>query len=198
MRKLILTGLILLGGTLLYATVKVNDAAPNFKLPAVQQATVSLSDYKGKYVVLEWTNYECPFVKKHYNSHNMQTLQSEYTKKGVVWISINSSAKGKQGNFSKDEWLKQIEEQNSNATVVALDEDGKVGKLYGAKTTPTMVVINPNGKVIYKGAIDDKATFDSEDIATAKNYVRAALDESMAGKKVTVAETESYGCSVKY
>ena len=198
MKKILIAGCLMLGVSFLNAAVKINESAPDFLLTGVTHKTVSLSQYKGKYVVLEWTNYECPFVKKHYKSNNMQTLQAEYTNKGVIWISINSSAKGKQGNFSKAEWVKQIADHKSAATVVALDENGKVGKLYGAKTTPHIFIINPEGKLIYQGAIDSISSFDADDIAKAENYVKATLDAAMVGKPVAVAETEAYGCSVKY
>jgi peroxiredoxin len=172
--------------------------APAFSLTDINGKTISLADFKGKYVVLEWTNFGCPFVKKHYESGNMQTLQKDETSKGVVWLSIASSAKGKEGYMNATEWQNAVKEHKSMATTVLLDEKGVVGRLYGAKTTPHMFVINPNSELIYMGAIDDKSSYDKEDIKDAKNYVRTALNEAMAGKKVSVAETKSYGCSVKY
>jgi peroxiredoxin len=178
--------------------VMVGKKAPAFSLTDINGKAVSLADFKGKYVVLEWTNHGCPFVKKHYETGNMQALQKEETAKGVIWLSIASSAKGKEGHMSAAEWKKAMPEYKSSETAVLLDENGKVGKLYGAKTTPHMFVINPEGNLIYMGAIDDKASYDKADVPGAKNYVRAALDEAMAGKPVTTAETKSYGCSVKY
>lgn len=173
-------------------------SAPQFTLTDTNGKTHKLSDYKGKYVVLEWFNHGCPFVRKHYNSGNMQKLQKEYTKKGVIWLSICSSAPGKQGYCSPTEQNQTSAENGAAPTAILLDAPGKVGHLYGAKTTPDMFVIDPKGILIYAGAIDDTPGVDASEIATAKNYVKAALDESMAGKSVSIASTHSYGCSVKY
>jgi len=172
-------------------------SAPNFTLTDTNGKKHNLADYNGKYIVLEWFNQECPFVKKHYESGNMQKLQKEYTKKGVIWLSICSSAEGKHGYFSPKEHNKMFAEKKAAPTAILLDPDGKVGHLYGAKSTPDMFVINPKGILIYAGAIDDKPDLE-DSVSTAKNYVKAALDESMAGKPVSVASTKSYGCSVKY
>lgn len=177
---------------------EIGSPAPDFTATDTHGASHSLSSYKGKFVVLEWTNYECPFIKKHYESFNMQNLQRAYTEKGVIWFSVNSSALGKQGNFTPDEWNQKIHEKGSKATAVLLDSDGKVGQLYGAKTTPHMFVINPDGILIYKGAVDDIPSTDKADISKAHNYVQAALDEAMTGKEVTQPENQSYGCPVKY
>lgn len=176
----------------------VGAAAPQFSLPDASGATHSLSEFKGKYVVLEWFNPECPFVKKHYGSGNMQRLQSEYTGKGVVWLSIDSSAPGAEGNLTGEQAQKVMKSWNTKQTALLLDPEGKVGKSYGARNTPHMFVINPEGKVIYEGAIDSKATPNPDDIGSATNYVKAALDESMSGKQVANANTRPYGCSVKY
>ncbi len=181
-----------------FAEVSTGDAAPDFTLSDVDGKTQSLSAYKGNYVVLEWFNFDCPFVKKHYDGGNMQTLQKEASAKGVVWLSINSSASGKEGNYSAADTKKMVAERGASPSAVMLDSDGAVGKLYGAKTTPHMYIINPEGDLIYQGAIDSKASADAADIASSKNYVRAALDEAMAGEPVTDATTKSYGCSVKY
>ena len=172
--------------------------APDFKLTDTMGHEHTLSALKGKFVVLEWTNYDCPFVKKHYGSGNMQRLQKTYTAKDVVWLTVNSSAPGKQGNYPPEKWNEMTKEKSVAATAVLLDPDGKVGKLYGAKTTPHMYVINKEGVLIYKGAIDDKPTYDVESLEGAKNYVEAALDAAMAGKAVAIPETQAYGCSVKY
>ncbi len=180
------------------AAPAIGQPAPDFSLPDTHGKTQSLSSYRGKYVVLEWVNHGCPFVKKHYQSGNMQGLQKEVTGQDAVWLSICSSNTGKQGNMSADEWNKTIEETKTAATAVLLDTDGKTGREYGAKTTPQMFVIDPAGKLIYAGAIDDKPTPDKADIATAKNYVRVALEEAKAGKPVSQPETKSYGCGVKY
>jgi peroxiredoxin len=176
----------------------VNAPAPAFTLKDINGNSHSLAEYQGKWVVLEWVNFGCPFVKKHYDSGNMQSLQKEMAGKGVVWLTINSSSKGKQGNLTPAEWTKALEEKGATPTAVLLDGKGKVGKLYGAKATPHMFVIDPKGTLLYKGAIDDKPTTDKADVLDAKNYVRAALDEAMAGKPVTTPATEAYGCSVKY
>jgi peroxiredoxin len=176
----------------------VGSAAPDFSAPDAKGATHSLSEYKGKYVVLEWFNPECPFVKKHYGSGNMQKLQEEFTGKGVVWLSVDSSAPGKEGSLTPEQAEKKMSEWKTRSTALLLDQDGKVGQAYGAKNTPHMFVINPEGKVIYEGAIDSKATPNPADIPLSTNYVKAALDESLAGKAVTTAQTKPYGCSVKY
>lgn len=180
------------------ASAAVGKPAPNFSLKDTAGKKWKLSDLKGKIVVLEWFNHGCPFVKKHYGSGNMQKLQKEYTGKGVTWLSINSSAKGKQGNATNAEHDKAVKDNNAAPTAVLVDEDGAVGRAYGAKTTPDMYVIDKQGVLVYAGAIDDKSGFDQSEIATAKNYVKAALDELLSGKTVTVAETKPYGCSVKY
>lgn len=172
--------------------------APEFTVKGSDGKVVRLSDYLGKTVVLEWLNYGCPFVQKHYNSKNMQNLQKEYTGKGVIWLSVISSAPGKQGHVTAAQAEKDRKEKGSNATNVLLDEKGTVGKLYGAETTPHMYVVDSKGRLVYQGAIDDKPSADVEDIKTAKNYVRAAVDAAMAGKPVAEAQTKSYGCSVKY
>ena len=185
-------------GAILSQATSVGETAPAFTLVDINQKSHSLSDYEGKYVVLEWTNYDCPFVKKHYNSGNMQRLQKEYTSKGVIWLSINSSAHGNQGHYHYEDWARMVKEKDSQSTAVLLDGDGVVGRQYGAKTTPHLFVINPEGRLIYKGAIDDKPSTNPADVKTAKNYVTAALDEAMAGKDVSVSSTQSYGCSVKY
>jgi hypothetical protein len=159
---------------------------------------VSLSDFKGKVVVLEWVNHGCPFVVKHYGSGNMQKLQADATAKGVAWLSICSSAPGKQGHMSAADANKSCAEKQSAATAYLLDESGEVGKKYGAKRTPEMYVVNPEGILVYHGAIDDKPSTDPGDIAGSKNFVAAALEETLAGKPVSTPQTEAYGCSVKY
>ncbi|HPI36437.1 MAG TPA: thioredoxin family protein [Ignavibacteriaceae bacterium] len=180
------------------AQIKIDAEAPKFTLKDSNGKEHSLNDFEGKYVVLEWINFDCPFVKKHYNSDNMQTLQKEYVGKDVVWLLICSSAEGKQGHFSNNEINKRLKALGANATAYLIDEDGKVGKKYGAKTTPHMFVINPEGKLIYAGAIDDKPSTDVDDIDEAVNYVREALNASLAGNAVKVKTSTPYGCSVKY
>jgi peroxiredoxin len=180
------------------AAPQTGQPAPDFTLTDSNGKSHKLSDFKGKFVVLEWLNHGCPFVIKHYGSGNMQKLQKEYTGKDVVWLSIASSAPGKQGNMSPEETNKTKEEKGSAATAVLLDEDGTVGKLYDAKVTPELYVINPEGVLIYMGAIDDKKSVDAADVAGAKNYVKQALDEAMAGKAVSEPVTAAYGCGIKY
>jgi peroxiredoxin len=177
---------------------RVGNPAPDFSLPDASGKTHSLADYKGKYVVLEWFNPECPFVKKHYNSENMQKLQQEAKSRGLVWLSIDSSAPGKEGNLTPEAAQKVMADWKIKSTALLLDPDGKVGEAYGAKNTPHMFVIDQTGKLIYEGAIDNKPSADPADIPTATNYVRAALTDAMAGQPVKNATTKPYGCSVKY
>ena len=176
----------------------VGSAAPGFSLPDAKGQTHSLSQYKGKYVVLEWFNPECPFVKKHYGSGNMQKLQDQYTGKGVVWLTIDSNAPGTEGSITPEQAQKISASWKTHETALLLDPEGKVGRAYGAKNTPNMVIINPEGKIAYEGAIDSKASPNPADIPSSTNYVKAALDESLAGKSVSTPQTKPYGCSVKY
>ncbi len=181
-----------------FAEIQNGAKAPDFSLTDVDGKTRSLSEFAGKFVVLEWINHSCPFVVKHYDSGNMQNLQKTYTDKGVVWLSINSSAEGKEGSMSAEDWKKIQAEKNSAATDTLLDADGKVGKLYGAQTTPHMYIVNPEGNLIYQGAIDSVKSTDAADIPKSQNYVQSALDEAMNGKEVSTPSTKAYGCSVKY
>jgi peroxiredoxin len=198
--ELILTFVASLVTTTLYAfdPPPVGSAAPDFSLTDAKGKAHSLSQYKGKYVVLEWFNPECPFVKKHYGSGNMQKLQEEYTNKGVTWLTIDSSAPGSEGSLSADAASKVMIGWKTRQTALLLDPEGKAGRAYGAKNTPNMVVINPEGKIVYEGAIDSKASPNPADIPSSTNYVKAALDESLEGKPVTTSTTKPYGCSVKY
>ena len=198
--KLILSALACLASTALFAaeSPQVGSAAPDFSVTDSKGKTQSVSQYKGKYVVLEWFNPECPFVKKHYGPGNMQKLQKEFTDKGVVWLAVDSSAPGKEGNLTPEQAEKKMTEWKTHATALVLDQDGKAGQAYGAKNTPHMFIIDPEGKIIYAGAIDSKATPNPADISSSTNYVKVALDESMAGKPVSTASTRPYGCSVKY
>jgi peroxiredoxin len=198
--KLLLTALTCLASTALYAadSPAVGAAAPDFSVSDSKGKTQSVSQYKGKTVVLEWFNPGCPFVVKHYGSGNMQKLQEEFTGKGVVWLTIDSSAPGKEGHLTAEQAEKQITEWKMKSSALLLDPDGKAGQTYGAKNTPHMFVISPEGKVIYQGAIDSKPSPKPEDIASSTNYVKVALDESMGGKPVSNASTKPYGCSVKY
>lgn len=176
----------------------VDQKAPDFTLTDASGKKVSLSAFEGKYVVLEWINFDCPIVRKHYGSKNMQNLQAAYTKKEVVWLSICSSAKGKQGHFEGKELAERMAKEGINSTAYLIDVDGKVGKMYGAKTTPHIFIIDPAGTLIYAGAIDDTPSANPDDIKGAVNYVSTTLDASMAGKPVTVKTTAPYGCGVKY
>lgn len=178
--------------------VKVGDQAPDFTGTDSHGQTHKLSDYRGKFVVLEWHNNGCPFTKKHYESGNMERLQKEWTDKGVVWFTVISSSPGTQGYVTADQENEYMQKMHAVPTAALLDPKGDIGHLYGAKTTPHMFVINPQGQLIYNGAIDDKATPDQSDINGAKNYVSEALQEAMAGQPVATATTRPYGCSVKY
>ncbi len=177
---------------------RVGERAPDFTGTDSNGKVHKLSDYGGKFVVLEWTNRGCPYTQKHYRSGNMQRLQHEWAARGVVWLTIISSAPGKQGYVTAEEENAYLKETNASPTAVLLDPTGAIGHLYDAKTTPQMYVINPAGVLVYDGAIDDRATTDTADIAGAKNYLSQALEEAMGGKPVSVATTRPYGCSVKY
>ena len=199
MRNLCLVfGILTLSAGAALAGVEVGQSAPDFSLPDTNGQTHQLSQYKGKWVVLEWYQPDCPFVKKHYGSGNMQALQKEFTAKGVVWLSIDSSAPGEEGNYPADKLNQIATSQGAARTALLLDPEGKVGHDYAAKTTPDMYIINPEGKLVYEGAIDNKPTTVVADIKTATNYVKVALDSSMTGKSVSQTVTRPYGCSVKY
>jgi len=177
---------------------EIGAPAPAFTLQDTHGNQHALTDYRGQWVVLEWLNYECPYVRKHYNSGNMQQLQKTYGDKGVAWLAIVSSAPGKQGYFPPEEMNARSAAVGSNATAVLLDSEGNVGRAYGARTTPQMVVIDPEGTLLYIGGIDDKPTTRVSDIEGAHNHVAAALDEAMAGQPVSRPRSQPYGCSVKY
>lgn len=178
--------------------VKVGDPAPDFTGTDSHGQSHKLSDYRGKFVVLEWHNNGCPYTMKHYESGNMQRLQKEWTDKSVVWFTVISSSPGSQGYVTADQENAYMQKMHAAPTAALLDPKGEIGRQYGAKTTPHMFVINPQGQLIYNGAIDDKPTSDASDIAGAKNYVSQALQEAKAGQPVAVASTRPYGCSVKY
>jgi hypothetical protein len=193
-------GLAFLLGALLSPAwaVRIGDKAPDFTATDTNGQTHKLSEYAGKFVVLEWHNRGCPYTQKHYTSGNMERLQREWTAKGVIWLTVISSAPGKQGYVTAADENSYVKEMKAAPTAVLLDPTGAVGHLYDAKTTPQMIIINPQGLMIYDGAIDDKPTTDTADISGAKNYVQQALEEAMAGKAVSVASTRPYGCAVKY
>lgn len=176
----------------------VGTPAPNFKLADANGKVVTLSDFRGKTVVLEWNNPGCPFVKKHYDSGNMQKAQAAAARDGVVWLSINSGAPGKQGHMSGAEAKAFVAKAGARPTAYLLDPKGVVGKAYDAKTTPHMYVVNKAGTLVYAGGIDDKPTPRPADINGARNHVLAALSEIKAGKAVSVATSRPYGCAVKY
>ena len=179
-------------------TARISAPAPDFTATDSQGQTHTLNQYRGKYVVLEWHNQGCPFTRKHYVSGNMQDLQKDWTGKGVVWFTVISSAPGTQGYVTPAQENVYLAKMHAKPTAALLDPDGKLGRLYNAKTTPDMFVIDPQGKLIYAGAIDNRPTPDVEDIQGADNYVSDALNAAMAGKPVAMPYTRAYGCSVKY
>ena len=181
-----------------FAAVEPGEEAPDFTLTDSKGTSHKLSDFRGKFVVLEWLNHECPFVKKHYGSGNMQKLQKDYTAKGVVWLSIISSAPGKQGHRTGAQADADTKDKNAAPTAVLLDPAGEVGQKYEAKTTPHMFVIDKEGKILYAGAIDSINSTNPADVAKAENHVRQALDAALAGKPVPTPQTKPYGCSIKY
>ena len=183
--------------TAAFASAPPGQPAPSFTLTDLSGKQVNLDDYKGKTVVLEWHNFECPFVQKHYRSGNMQSLQKKYAN-DVVWLAVSSTAKTAFDYIEPAKISRQLGEFKAAPASFLMDESGNVGMVYGARTTPHMYIIDPSGKVVYNGAIDDKRSTHVEDVKTAKNYVVAALEEMKAGKPVTVASTTPYGCNVHY
>ncbi len=198
------TGLAALGGGLVStrpawaASAKVGAAAPAFSLTASTGKSVGLADYRGKIVVLEWTNHDCPYVRKHYETSNMQALQKEATGQAVIWLTVISSAPGTQGHVSAAEADELTKTRGAAPTAVLFDPTGVVGKMYGATNTPHMYVIDKAGALQYAGAIDDKPTSRKSDVPGAQNYVRAALQSVAAGEPVKTPVTRAYGCTVKY
>ena len=180
------------------ANVEVGKPAPDFSGVDSDGNMQTLSQYKGKTVVLEWTNHDCPYVRKHYHSGNMQALQKEATSKGIIWLSIISSAPGKQGHVSAAQANELTKSRNAAPTAVILDESSAIGRLYGAKTTPHMYIINPAGDLVYMGGIDNIASSNEDDIPKATNYVKVALQDLAEGKPIADQVTRPYGCSVKY
>jgi hypothetical protein len=181
-----------------YTAAKPGVSAPAFSAPDIGGRTISLGDYAGKIVILEWTNDGCPFVGKHYDSGNMQALQRKYIGEGDIWLTIASSAPGEQGYVTPAEARADLARWRAAPSDFLLDPNGVVGRLYDARATPHIVVIDRNGRVAYTGAIDDTPSTRLADVKTAKNYLVAALDEIAAGKPVTIAATQAYGCSIKY
>jgi peroxiredoxin len=181
-----------------WAEVSIDSAAPEFSLTDHRGNPHALSEHRGKVVVLEWINFDCPFVKKHYETGNMPRLQREYAEKGVVWLSICSSAPGKQGHLANKAISKRLNDYKAKPAGYLIDADGTVGRLYGAKTTPHLFIVDQEGMLVYAGAIDDKPSTDKNDVAAAHNHVVAALDEILAEAPVSRKVTVPYGCSVKY
>lgn len=200
MNRMILSLAFLLIGTpsLSMAEAIPGTPAPAFNVTDAKGKAHTLSSHKGKWVVLEWYNKDCPYVKKHYGSGNMQKLQKTYSDKGVVWLTVISSAKGKQGHFTPEQATQDHAKNKSAAAAVLLDESGEMGRAYGAKTTPHMYVINPEGAVVYAGGIDDNNSANPKVIPTSKNFVAMALDAGLAGKSIETPSAAPYGCSVKY
>ena len=190
--------LALSASPVLAAAPEIGKPAPDFTATDSNGKEVKLSDFKGKIVVLEWNNPECPYVKKHYESSNMQKLQASETAKGATWLSINSSADGKQGHLTGETANKYVADTSAKPSAYLLDANGEIGKAYDAKTTPHMFVIDKDGNLAYEGAIDDNDSANKEDAAGAKNYVVAAVDALAAGKPVETSKTKPYGCGVKY
>ena len=189
---------LLLSTTCAFAAPEIGSPAPQFTVTDTNGNEVSTADLVGKTVVLEWTNHGCPYVKKHYKSGNMQALQNEANNEEVVWLSIISSAEGKQGSVSAEEANKLTTDRNAAPSHVVLDQEGTIGRAYDARTTPHMYIIDAEGKLAYMGGIDDKPTADPADIKDAQNYVRTALSEIKNGQAVSTPSSRPYGCSVKY
>ena len=199
MKRHLVPGLIVVLSSICLAQAqRVGEPAPAFQATDSNGQMHNLSDYRGKYVVLEWHNNGCPYTRKHYESGNMQRLQREWTSKSVVWFTVISSAPGTQGYVTAEQENEYLKRMNAAPTAALLDPRGDLGRLYSAKTTPHMFVISPTGILIYDGAIDNKPTTEQSDIAGAENYVTAALQEAMAGQAVATPTSRPYGCSVKY
>lgn len=180
------------------SAAQVGQKAPDFTVTAVSGEQINLADHKGKIVVLEWTNYDCPFVKKFYEPGKMQELQKKYTDEGVVWYTICSSAAGKQGYGTAEQWKERFQTSKPAATDLLIDADGTIGRAYDAKATPQFAIIDAEGTLIYNGAIDNIRSFRQDDIAKAQSYVTPVLDALVAGQAVEPAANTAYGCSVKY
>jgi peroxiredoxin len=202
MRKLGVSTLVLAVGLGLAGAAGANPTvgadAPNFSVKDSTGKERSLSEFKGKTVILEWTNHDCPYVAKHYNTGNMQSLQKTYTGEGVVWLTVISSAPGTQGAVSSAKSDELTKSRDAAPTAVLFDPEGTMGQAYGAKNTPHMYIIKPDSKLAYMGAIDDKPTTRRDDVKGAKNYIVAAMDEIRTGKPVSTSRTTAYGCTVKY
>ncbi|MDP4610417.1 MAG: redoxin domain-containing protein [Opitutales bacterium] len=181
-----------------HAAVDTGSSAPDFTLTDTAGVTHKLSDYKGKFVVLEWTNHQCPFVVKHYSNGDMQATQKLLTEDGVIWLQVVTSEKGKQGYLTNEEGEALRSEKGMHSTAMLFDTGGKVARMYGARTTPHMFMVNPEGLLVYQGAIDSIKSTRVKDISTATNYVKAAYQSAKAGEPIAEATTTPYGCGVKY
>ncbi len=197
-KKTWISALLLAGASLAQATAVVGQPAPAFSISDSQGKTVSLADYKGKHVVLEWVNPGCPFVKKHYDSGNMPATQKSAADKGVVWLAVSSTAKSASDYLPPPQLEAWLTSKQAAPKATLMDDDGKLGRAYGARTTPHMYVIDPAGTLVYAGAIDSKPTANPADIKTATNYVSQALGETLAGKPVSRPNSTAYGCTIKY
>ncbi|HYF16739.1 MAG TPA: thioredoxin family protein [Ramlibacter sp.] len=180
------------------AAPSVGQTAPDFTLQDTSGKAVKLSEFRGKHVVLEWTNPGCPYVRKHYNSGNMPATQKEAVDKGVVWLAINSTEKGSYDYLEPGKLVSWLKERKAVPTATLMDEEGAVGKSYGARTTPHLYIVDPQGRLVYAGGIDSIPSSNPADIPKATNYVRQALNEALAGKPISAAQTRPYGCSIKY
>lgn len=197
MKKLLILAVASAFSAAALANAPAGSTAPGFTVTDLSGKPVNLADYKGKTVVLEWINFGCPFVQKHYRSGNMQALQKKYAN-DVVWLAVNSTNKGSSDWTEPPKLTKELQDFGAAPAKYLVDEPGTVGRAYGAKTTPHMYIIDPTGKVVYNGAIDDKRSTNVEDVKTSRNFVVAALEELKAGKSVSTASTTPYGCTIKY
>jgi len=198
MRSLLFAAALALTAASALAAATVGQAAPNFTAIDASGKTVTLADFKGRHVVLEWVNPGCPYVQRHYDSANMQGTQREATSRGVVWLAVNSTAQDAGDYLTPAAMTQWMQTQKAAATATLMDTDGRVGRAYGARTTPHMYIVNPAGTLVYAGAIDDKPRASPSETASATNHVKVALAESLAGKAVSLPSTRAYGCSVKY
>jgi len=198
MKKLFIATTLSLAAALAGATATVGQPAPAFTATDVNGKAVSLADFKGRTVVLEWVNPGCPFVQKHYHSANMQGTQKDAGARGVVWLAINSTASDSEDYLAPAAMAQWMQAQKAAVTDTLMDSGGTIGRAYGARATPHMYIVDPAGKLVYAGGIDDKPSTNVADVARAKNYVKAALNESLAGKPISQATTRPYGCSIKY
>jgi hypothetical protein len=197
-RRLLIASVSLAFAAAAAAAPSVGQPAPDFTLKDAAGKSVKLSDFRGKYVVLEWTNPGCPYVRKHYNSGNMPATQKDATAKGAVWLSINSTERDSYDYLPPAKLVAWLQERKSQPSAVLMDEEGSAGMAYGARTTPHLYIVNPEGRLVYAGGIDSIPSSNADDIKRAVNYVKQGLDEALAGKPISQATTRPYGCSIKY